>query len=90
MAKEHHDPREAHFANYYAVALKCTFSVCRLSWTCPQCGAGNHSDFDGTRLRKYHDWAIRARCGKCHANTITLLDAKHRTIEPKELLPRPR
>ena len=89
MARQYHDPTDKHFSNYYVIATKSTFSVCRLSWVCPDCGARNHSDFDGARISRTDDWKIRSRCGKCHSNTFTLLDAQSREIDPLSLLPTP-
>jgi len=90
MPGEHIDPNCYDFAHRYATSLKSIRTVCRLSWKCPHCGAANHSDFDGDRLRKAYGNALEARCGKCHGQKVALLDPKGRTIPPDELLSRPR
>lgn len=90
MPGNHIDPCRFGFMHRYVKALKSIRSVCRLSWKCPHCGAANHSDFDGARLRKTYGQAIEARCGKCHGQKVTLLDPQGRTIPPDELLPHPR
>lgn len=74
------------FKRRFATALKCTYTVCSLSWKCPLCGATNHTKFDGKRLRHSYGINVEARCGKCHGPNVHLLDAKNRHILLDELL----
>jgi bacterioferritin-associated ferredoxin len=86
MPGETIDPNCYDYTKRFAKSLKSLRTVCQLSWTCPNCNARNRSDFDGDRLRRTYGTAIKARCGKCHNQKVTLLDPKGRTIRPDELL----